>query len=214
MQFADLRAGGAAITEALQQYRGAPDAVVLGIVRGGVPLADEVARALDLPLDVVIVKRMFLRDWGASCAASVGGVRTIDADLREMLDGPASPERVYLEEAMAQFAAREELCRQSRAPLAIAGKTVLLVDNGMRTGGTMRVAIRAARMLEPARIVAAVPTGSKDAVEMVQPLADDLVCLSSPSPYPHVGMFYKRFEVGTEREVAATLAALDAERAR
>ena len=214
MQYANLRAGGVALAEALGRYRGAADTIVLGIVRGGVPLADEVARALDLPLDVVLIKRMFLRDFGASSAASVAGTRTLDEDLREMLAGAPSPERTYLEEALGHFAAREELCRQSRAPLDVAGKTVLLVDNGMRSGGTMRISIRAVRMLEPARVVAAVPTGSKDAVEMVQPLADDLICLSSPAPYPHVGMFYKRFDVGSEREIAATLAAYDHDRAR
>jgi putative phosphoribosyl transferase len=207
MKYADLRSGGAALALALEQHRGAKETIVLGIVRGGVTLALEVARTLNLPVDLVLLRPMMQRLPAAPVAAArVAGVQVLDGELTAITDHPPQTvEEIFVAEALEGLAQREQTCRGSRPPGSIAGKTVLLVDNGLRTGGTMRLAINAVRRLNPARIVAAVPTGSAEAVALNTPPADELICLSSPDPYPHVGVFYERFDVGSEREILAML---------
>jgi len=206
-KYADLRSGGVALAAALADYRHAERTIVLGIVRGGVTLAHEIARSLELPLDVVLLRQMFQRLPGPPvCAASVAGLLVLDDPLPEMASRPPQTgEEFFVAEAMAAFAEREKMCRGQRPLTSIAGRTVLLVDNGLRTGGTMRAAIRAVRRLEPACIIAAVPTGSNDGVALVTPLADKLICLASPEPYGHVGMWYQRFDVGSERDICDLL---------
>ena len=210
MKYADLRSGGVALAGALTQYRGAEHAIVLGIVRGGVTLATEVAGSLALPLDLVLLRSMMQRLPEAPLsAARVAGVQVLDDELRRIASDPESVERQFIADALAALTERDRACRGRRAARDIHGRTVLLVDNGMRTGGTMRNSIRMVRALAPARIVAAVPTGSAEAVALVAPFADEVICLSSPAPYPHVGMFYKRFDVGDEREILAMLDAFE-----
>jgi putative phosphoribosyl transferase len=207
MKYADLRSGGVALAAALAQYRRAERTIVLGIVRGGVTQAHEVARTLELPLDVVLLRPMMQRLPAAPvCAAWVAGALVLDDELTAMTAHPAqTAEEIFVAEALATFAEREKTCRGARRSLNVAGCTVLLVDNGLRTGGTMRSAIHALRRLNPARIVAAVPSGSSDAVTLVTPLADALICLASPEPYGHVGMWYQRFDVGSERDICELL---------
>jgi predicted phosphoribosyltransferase len=207
MKYADLRAGGAALASVLEQHRGAKDTIVLGIVRGGVTLALEVARTLGLPVDLVLLRAMLQRLPGPPVSAGrVAGTLVLDDELTAMTDHPPQTvEEIFVADALAGLAQREQTCRGSRPPVDISGKTVLLVDNGLRTGGTMRMAINAVRRLNPARIVVAVPTGSAEAVALNTPLADELICLSSPAPYPHVGVFYIRFDVGSEQEILAML---------
>jgi putative phosphoribosyl transferase len=210
MKYADLRSGGVALSVALEQYDRAEDTIVLGIVRGGVTLALEVASSMALPLDLVLLRSMMQRlPEPPLCAAMVAGTLVLDEELKTIAD-TATIEARFVADALDALAERDRICRGSRKPNGIAGRVVLLVDNGMRTGGTMRDAIRAVRALAPARIVCAIPTGSAEAVAMITPLADEVVCLSSPVPYPHVGMFYERFDVGSEREILGMLDLRDA----
>jgi putative phosphoribosyl transferase len=211
MKYADLRAGGAALAVALEQHRGAKDTIVLGIVRGGATLALEVARTLGLPVDLVLLRAMMQRLPDAPVsAARVAGTLVLDDELTAMTGHPPrTVEEIFVAEALEALAEREQTCRGERPPASITGKTVLLIDNGLRTGGTMRMAINAVRRLNPARIVVAVPTGSAEAVALNVPLADELICLSSPAPYPHVGVFYSRFDVASEQEILAMLDELE-----
>jgi predicted phosphoribosyltransferase len=206
MKYPDLRSGGVALAAALTQYRRAPNAIVLGIVRGGVTLATEVARSLGLPLDLVLLRSMMQRlPEPPLCAARVAGRQVLDDELQRIASNQPAIEALFIADALVALTERDRSCRGNRPERELAGRTVLLVDNGMRTGGTMRNAIRMVRALAPARIVYAVPTGSAEAVSMVTPFADEAICLSSPEPYPHVGMFYQRFDVGDEREILAML---------
>jgi predicted phosphoribosyltransferase len=209
MKYADLRSGGVALATALESHRDAPDTIVLGIVRGGVTLALEVARRLGLPVDLVLLRATMQRlPDGPVAAGRVAGKLVLDDELLVIAAHPPQTiEEIFVAEALDGLAQREQTCRGSRPPAEIAGKKVLLVDNGLRTGTTMRMAINAVRRLRPARIVAAVPTGSLEGVALIEPLADEVVCLSSPVPYPHVGMFYERFDVGTESQILAMLEA-------
>lgn len=206
MKYPDLRSGGVALAAALAPYHRADDTIVLGIVRGGVALADEVARTLALPLDLVLLRVMMERLPGPPlCAARVAGTLVLDDELRAMANPPVTIEEIFVADALEVFARRELDCRGTRAPASVAGMTVLLVDNGLRTGGTMRAAIRGLRRLGPARIVAAVPVGAEEAVAMVRPLADELICLASPAPFGHVGLWYQRFDVGSEADIRRLL---------
>lgn len=207
MKYADLRSGGVALATALERYRRAENTIVLGIVRGGVTLALEVASSLELPVDLVLLRPLMQRLPGPPLAAArAGGNLVLDDELKAITNHlPRSVEEIFIAEAIDALAERDEICRGLRAPAGITGKTVLLVDNGLRTGGTMRLAINAVRRLAPARIVAAVPTGSLEAVALITPLADEVICLSSPVPYPHVGAFYENFDVGSEQEIRTML---------
>jgi predicted phosphoribosyltransferase len=208
VKFADLQSGGRAVAAELEHYRHAENAIVLGIIRGGVAVAFEVARAFELPLDLVLLRRMMERLPGPPvCAARVAGALVLLDDELTAMTGhpPKTVEEIFVADALEELKHREQVCRGSRPAVHIAGKTVLLVDNGMRTGGTMRLAINAVRRLAPARIVAAVPAGSAEAVALVTPLADEMICLWSPQPFGHVGMCYKRFDVGNEQQIVEFL---------
>ncbi|MGA8808002.1 MAG: phosphoribosyltransferase family protein [Thermoanaerobaculia bacterium] len=207
MKYADLRSGGVALAAALERHHRVENTIVLGIVRGGVTLALEVASTLELPVDLVLLRPMMQRLPGAPVAAArVAGNLVLDDELSTITShSPQTVEETFIAEAIEALGHREETCRGPRPAAEINGKTVLLVDNGLRTGGTMRLAINAVRRLAPVRIVAAVPTGSREAVALISPLADEVICLSSPVPYPHVGAFYKNFDVGSEQEIRTTL---------
>jgi putative phosphoribosyl transferase len=135
----------------------------------------------------------------------VAGRQVLDDELQRIASKQETIEAQFIADALVALTERDRSCRANRPERELAGRTVLLVDNGMRTGGTMRNAIRMVRATAPARIVSAVPTGSAEAVAMITPFADEVICLSSPAPYPHVGMFYTRFDVGDEREILAML---------
>ena len=206
MKYPDLRSGGVALAAALAPYQRAENTIVLGIVRGGVTLADEVARTLELPLDVVLLRPMMQRLPGPPlCAARVAGTLVLDDELQAMAEPPVTIEEIFVADALQAFTERDLACRGQRAPVSVAGQTVLLVDNGLRTGGTMRLAIRGVRRLDAARIIAAAPVGSAEAVALVRPLADEIVCLASPAPFGHVGMWYRKFDVGNEASICRTL---------
>ena len=199
-RFDDLRAGGRALAEVLTEYRTDRDALVLGIVRGGVPAALEVARSLDLPLDHVL-GRALLQDASGDLlrATCVAGTLVLDERCDELPAG--SPERAVLDGALSALTAREALCRGTRAPARIAERTVVLIDNGMRTGQTMAAAIRAVRTMSPRRIVAAIPAGTPPAVELVNTMAEESFCLMTSAAFGNVAMAYRRFDVPDESRI-------------
>jgi putative phosphoribosyl transferase len=206
-RFADLRSAGRALAHYLDAYAARPQTIVLGIVRGGVPVAIEVANALSLPLDILLLRRLFAPDGPADplTAAWVAGTFVTDDRLQSAtLPVPGGAE--FLAEALDTFSARNMLCRGVRAPTAVQGKTILLVDNGVRTGGTMRAAARAVRMLGAKRIVTVAPVASDASRALLHAVADEVVCPVWIERFAHVGMFYDDFAVPHVEQIHGLLA--------
>ena len=215
MIFTDRRHAGRALAQKLSDYAHRPDVVVLGLPRGGVPVAREVARALDAPLDVFVVRKVGHpgNPELAIGAIASGGVTVLSHDLigqlgvgRTALDAAIARERQELER-------RERAYRQGRPPLALGGKTVLLIDDGLATGATMRAAVAAVRKLSPRSIVVAVPVASPQACDDAAAAADGCVCLSTPPDFMAVGEWYADFGQTTDEEVREFLSAADEETA-
>jgi putative phosphoribosyl transferase len=193
--FPDLSSAGRELALKLEPYRKRENVVVLAIVLGGMPVAREVANYLRAPLDLVIIRRLLAPQGPGSqiCAVNIGGSMVIDKELLPLPVVPSAPLDHFTNDAIAELGRREQNCRRGRPPTELAGKTVILVDCGIRSGSTMLAAIRALRTKEPARIVAAVPVASLGGHAAIVSLADELVCLARPRPFGHVGLWYKDF---------------------
>ena len=206
-RFPDLRSAGRALATKLEAYAGCKDTVVLALARGGVPVASEVAKLLRAPLDVVLIRRLLVpRGPDAPvCALSVGGSLFLDEELKPRPDVAGCALDFFIADALDELARRERVCRGGRPPIALARKTVLLVDNGIRTGSTIRAAVRALRASAPSRIVTAVPLAAKESRASVEAVADELVCLAYPEPFGHVGIWYSDFERPDDERIRAML---------
>lgn len=205
--FHDRLDAGRVLARRLSAYRGRPDALVLALPRGGVPVGHAVARALALPLDVFVVRKLGVpgHEELAMGAIASGGVRVMNDGLLRMLSlTPAQIDAVAEAEAQ-ELARRERLYRNGRPPLEVARRTVLLVDDGLATGATMRAAARALRARGPARLVIAVPTGAHDSCEALRGEADEIVCATRPEPFHAVGCWYEAFPQTSDDEVQALL---------
>ncbi len=208
-RYTDRRAAGRALAEHLQAWRDRPDAIVLALPRGGVPVAAEVADALHLPLDVLVVRKLGLpgNPEFAMGAIASGGVTLLDEALVERLHLP--PEAV----AAVQRAEADELARRERAYRGerpypdLHGRTVLLVDDGLATGASMKAAIEAVRRLGAARVVVAAPVGPPDTVAELARRADEVVVPLQPAFFAAVGQWYDDFRQVGDDEVQALLAA-------
>ncbi len=207
--FADRRAAGRALAERLGP-EGLTSPLVLGLPPGGVLVAAEVAAALGAPLDVLIVRKLGLPGQPelamgaiASAGAAIETAR-VDAVLRGAAVDSATFEEVSRRE-IAELRRREATYRQDRPPLEVAGRAVVLVDDGLATGATMHAAAIAARAGRPASVTVAVPVGSPRACAELEPLVDRLVCLISPRSFRSVGQAYVDFGQTTDEEVRAAL---------
>ena len=202
-RFRDRRAAGQRLAERLQTYAGRNDTIVLGLPRGGVPVAYEVARALELPLDVFVVRKLGL-PWHqelAMGALASGGVRLINQHLiRQLGVSESEVERVTRQEQQ-ELERRELRFRGSRAFPDLKGKTVLLIDDGLATGATMRVAVTALRQEGAERVVVGVPVASPDTCDSFRDITDDIVCVVTPEPFHAVGLWYEDFGQTTDDEV-------------
>lgn len=207
MRFSDLRDGGRALAAELDAYREAEGVVVVAIALGGVPVAAEVARRLGVPLDVLFIRRLLAPRGMDSlvCAVNVCGKLVLDEELPPRPPVPESPLDHFVADALEELSRRERVCRGDTPALKLAQKTILLVDNGIRTGFTIRAAVRALRVLGPARIVVATPVAAPESRVLVESLADEVVCLAWPAPFGHVGMFYKDFTRPDENQIRETL---------
>ena len=190
-------------------YAGRDDVLVLGLPRGGVPVAAEVARCLGAPLDVFVVRKLGVpgHEELAMGAIATGGVRVVDTRLRDRLHiDAAAVERVAQREA-AELVRRERAYRGDSPAPNLAGRTVLLVDDGLATGSSMRAAALAARAAGPRAVIAAAPVGPPSVTGSLRDVCDDVVLASIPDSFFAVGMFYADFRPTTDDEVRAALAA-------
>lgn len=208
--YRDRRDAGRVLAKELEGRLGS-DPVVLGLPRGGVPVAAEVALALQVPLDVLVVRKLGLPQHPelAMGAVASGGARVLNPQVIAFTD--VTPEVLREVEARErqELARRETLFRGTRPPLRVEGREVVLVDDGLATGATMEAAVAALRSREPARIVVAVPVGSEDGVARISRESDLLVCPLVPPDFHAVGQWYERFGQTDEEEVRALLAELD-----
>jgi putative phosphoribosyl transferase len=207
VRFRDRAEAGRLLAEALRAYAGCDGVRLLALPRGGVPVAFEIARVLAAPLDVFVVRKLGVpgHEELALGAIASGGARVINSRLVEELGIP--PERLEAIEAAErlELARREHAYRGDRPALDLAGRTVILVDDGLATGATMLAAIRAVRQDHPARVVVAVPVAQHDVCEALGGEADEVVCLRTPEPFRSVGMWYHDFSQTGDEEVRALL---------
>lgn len=206
--FSDREDAGRQLGAAMPaHYREREDVIVLGLPRGGVPVARHVAKALDAPLDVLIVRKLGLpghKEY-AMGAIAPGGITILDDRVvdhmgvtRQAVDMVRNAEQKELER-------RQQRYRAGRPPLDLAGRTVILVDDGLATGSTMQAAVAAVRRSDAAAVVVAVPVSSAEARETLRAQADDIVCLLAPQSFQAVGKWYASFPQTSDEEVSAIL---------
>lgn len=206
-QYQDRPEAGRLLSQQVARDHGGEDAVVLALPRGGVPVAFEVADALDAPLDLMLVRKLGVpgQEELAMGAIASGGVRVLNEDVvRALAISPEALEDVARGEE-AELTRRERVYRGQRPYPALAGKTVILVDDGLATGATMRAAVAAARQHRPRAVVVAVPVAPGDTVDVLRREADDVVCPATPEPFMGVGMWYEDFRQTSDDEVKELL---------
>ena len=207
MLFKDRHAAGRALAVRLAEYSGLDDAIVLALPRGGVPVAWEVASALGLPLDVFVVRKIGLPSQPelAMGAIASGGVRVMNEELLRQVHVADEVIAEMTDRENEELRRRELAYREGRPPLEIAGKSVILIDDGLATGSSMRAAVRALRRQHAARVIVAVPVGAAESCRALQKEADQLICLEQPEDFRAVGMWYEDFTQTTDHEVRALL---------
>lgn len=207
-RFRDRVDAGRVLARALQAYEGRADVLVLALPRGGVPVAFEVARELGAPLDVFVVRKLGMpghEEYAIGAIAS-GGVRIINQEAIRAFDITYAELEAVTAEETVELERRERRYRDGRPPPDIAGKTVVLIDDGLATGSTMRAAVEALRQKSPARLVVAVPTAAPETCQEVGALVDEMVCAITPEPFYAVGLWYDDFGQTTDEEVHDLLA--------
>ena len=213
-RFRDRREAGQVLADRLTAYAGRPDVLVLALPRGGVPVAYEVARALGAPLDVFLVRKLGVpgQEELAMGAVATGGVRVLNEQVVGALGIPPSVIEAVAAWQQQELVRRERLYRGDRPPPDVRGRTVILVDDGLATGSTMRAALAALRRQQPARLVVAVPTAAPETCDELRAEADDVVCATTPEPFDSVGLWYEDFSQTTDDEVRELLGQAAAER--
>lgn len=204
--FRDRVDAGRRLGERLMRYRGTP-ALVLGVPRGGVPVAAEVARMLEAELDVIVARKLGAPGYpelAIGAVTSNGGRYLNDQVLRE-LGVTDDYLRGITEAEMQEARAREHRFRRGRGALSVAGKNVIIVDDGLATGATIRAAARSVRMHDPARTIVAAPVGSPAACEGLRGEADEVICLYTPETFWAVGYYYVRFDPVPDDDVESLL---------
>ena len=207
--FADRREAGRELAARLQTYRGRPGVIVLALPRGGVPVAFELAEALDAPLDIFVVRKLGMPghpEFAIGAIAS-GGVHVVNDSAVQAYRIPAAAIDAVARHELVELERREREYRQGRPLSDVHGRTVILVDDGLATGSTMRAAVQAVRALGPSRVVVAVPVGSPEACEEFADITDETVCARTPEPFSAVGLWYRDFSQTTDEEVRALLSA-------
>ena len=199
---------GDRLAEKLEHYASRPDVIVLALPRGGVPVGYEVARTLGVPLDVFLVRKLGVpgREELAMGAIASGGVRVLNEDVISELQIPQHWVDLVAARELEELRRREAAYRDGRRAPDVCSKTVIVVDDGLATGASMRAAVAALRKLGPARIVVAVPVGAQQTCDEFRDVADEVVCAETPDPFYAVGSWYADFDQTTDDEVRALLA--------
>ena len=207
LPFRDRIQAGALLGQALQHYAGRDDVLVLALPRGGVPVAFEIVKAIQAPLDLLLVRKLGTpgQEELAMVAIAPGGVRLLNADIVAQLrisdkeiEEIAAREREELER-------RQRAYRGDRPEPEVRGRCVILVDDGLATGASMRTAIKALRQRQPGRIVVAVPVAPKETIDTLRGEADEVVCLATPAPFWAIGGWYQHFPQTSDAEVKSLL---------
>lgn len=206
--FKDRTHAGRLLAEALMKYSKGGDVIVLGLPRGGVPVAFEVARRLHAPLDVVVVRKLGAPGWEelAMGAIASGGVRILNNDVLHRARVTRQQLHAATMREMAELHRREMTYRGYGGAPNVQGKAVILVDDGIATGATIHSAVRALRPQDPAAIIVAAPTASRDACELMRPIVDELVTLMVPDDFRGVGQWYESFGQTSDEVVTRLLA--------
>jgi predicted phosphoribosyltransferase len=207
-RFRNRTDAGRQLAEKLAAYANRPDVLVLALPRGGVPVAFELARAFGAPLDVFLVRKLGVPGYEelAMGAVATGGVRVLNDEIVRGLGISEHEIDAVVARELRELSRRDRLYRGDRPLSDVAGRTVILVDDGLATGATMRAAVQALRQQQPGRIVAAVPTASPDTCQVLKAEADDVICAITPEPFFAVGHWYDDFTQTTDDEVQELLA--------
>jgi len=205
--FENRAEAGRQLAEKLDKYSGREDVIVLGLPRGGVPVAYEVAKRLRAPLDVFIVRKLGVPGFEELAAGAIasGGVRVLNEDvIRAIPYADEAIEAVTVKET-AELERREHIYREGRPPPELRDRIVILVDDGLATGATMRAAVKALRQRGTAKIVVAVPVGPPDTCRELEEEADETICLSRPAFFQAVGQYYEDFSQTSDDDVRELL---------
>jgi putative phosphoribosyl transferase len=206
--FRDRHEAGLALADLLQGYARRNDVVVLALPRGGVPVAYEVATALHVSLDVFSVRKLGVPGHPelAMGAIASGGVQVLNDDVLAWYHPSADTVEAVARAEMRELERREQLYREGRPLVLVEGRTVILVDDGLATGSTMRAAVQAVRQLHARSVVVAAPVGAADTCAAMRHVADDVVCALAPAQFTAVGAWYQDFSETSDEEVRSLLA--------
>jgi len=205
--FSNRAEAGRQLAEKLDKYAGRKDVIVLGLPRGGVPVAYEVAKRLRAPLDVFIVRKLGVPGFEELAAGAIasGGVRVLNEEvMRAIPYAEEAIEAVTVRET-AELERREQIYREGRPSPELRDRVVILVDDGLATGATMRAAVKALRQRRAAKIVVAVPVGPPDTCREIEQEADETICLSTPPFFQAVGQYYEDFSQTSDEDVRELL---------
>src|SRR5215510_13107355 len=205
--FKDRRDAGRKLAQKLIAYAGRTNVLVLALARGGVPVAYEVALTLHAPLDIFIVRKLGLpgHEELAIGAIASGDVRVLNHDIVQYLNIPNELIEAVAKREFQELERRERAYRGNRPPLDVKDRTVILIDDGLATGASMRAAVAGLRTLNPTQIVVAVPTAAPETCEAMEPEVDQMICATTPEPFYGVSRWYKDFSQITDEEVRTLL---------
>ncbi|HEY3476798.1 MAG TPA: phosphoribosyltransferase [Anaerolineales bacterium] len=205
--FRDRRDAGKKLAQKLSAYASRSDVVVLALPRGGVPIAYEIAYALNAPLDIFLVRKLGVpgREELAFGAIASGGIRILNEDVIRMLGIPDEVINFVAKRELEELSRRETLYRGERHSPVILNQTVILVDDGLATGASMRAAVAGLHTVQPARLVVAVPVAAPEACDALRSEVDEIICAVTPEPFYGVGRWYEDFSQVTDEEVRMLL---------
>ena len=202
-RFVSFAAAGRDLAEELQEYRAATDTVVMAIATGGVAIGSELARQIQLPFELLLIRRLLVPNGSAKpiCAVNVAGTLVVDRSLPPQPAPPSAGMDHAIAERLAELDQRARFCRNKRAATDLGRKHVILIDNGIHTGSTMLASIEALRRLKVASIVVAVPVADQNSRVAIEQAADRVVCLEWPEKFGHAGMWYQEFVRPTDLQI-------------
>lgn len=211
--FSNRQQAGALLVHRLRGLYQHENAIVLALPRGGVPVGFSIAKVLEIPLDVLLVRKLGVpgHEEYAMGAIANGGLCILQHEVLEALEIPTSVVENMAQRALREIDRQDKLYRANRGPLSVRGRVVILVDDGMATGSSMMIAVKTLRKEMPARIIVATPVAPPETCQKLRAEADEVICLSTPDPFYAVGLWYEDFDQTTDAEVINFLKALERE---